>query len=148
MKDEKQLENKGLGLGGFRFGDKKKAEEPKNKQKEEEKQEEPPAEEPQEKELPVWMDMVLEGIGVEDPEKISCATDDDLREIKGVGKKTLAEIRELYPYNQPQKQSGEVMVRIKPMRGIGGFGQEGWEGPMDADLADQYAADGYLDILE
>lgn len=50
----------------------------------------------------------------------------------------------------PKKKApkGELLVRIKPGRGIGGYGQAGWEGSMPKELAEQYAADGYLEILE
>lgn len=145
MKDDKQMENKVLGIGGLRFGDKKKEAPQDNK---EESKENP--EEQESDEAPAWQDLVLDKLGIDDPSLISAAKDEELLDIKGVGKKTLAEIREVFPENKPRKKApkGQVMVRIRPMRGIGGYGQAGWEGPMDQEKADQYAADGYVEILE
>ena len=50
----------------------------------------------------------------------------------------------------PKKKvaKGELLIRIRPGRGVGGYGQAGWEGPMPKELAEKYAADGYLEILE
>lgn len=145
MKEEKQMENKGLGIGGLRFGDKKKAAPQETKEKTKETPEKQESDE-----APAWQELVLDELGVEDPALISAVKDEELLDIKGVGKKTLAEIREVFPEKKPLKKApkGQVMVRIKPMRGIGGYGQSGWEGPMDEELADQYAADGYVEILE
>lgn len=40
---------------------------------------------------------LLSGAGIDSPEKIRAASDDDLRAIKGIGPAKLREIRELYP---------------------------------------------------
>ncbi len=41
-----------------------------------------------------------------------------------------------------------VKVRIRPYRGIGGVGGPGTETMMSLALAQEYARDGYLDILK
>ena len=40
-----------------------------------------------------------------------------------------------------------VKVKIRPNRGIGGFGSQGDEVDMPLEMAKQYEAEGYLDIL-
>lgn len=41
-----------------------------------------------------------------------------------------------------------VKVRIRPLRGIGGYGNAGDVVWMPADEADQYASQGYVDFVE
>lgn len=166
MKDEKKLENKGK--GGFQFETKAdQAAEKKAEQAPEEDKEEPvdqpaeedaaevedpgsPAPEVLEEEEPSWLEKVIDELKLEYPQKISRIPDEDLLEVKGVGPATLEDIRTLFPYQEPKSPAGpgQVMIRVRPMRGIGGVGKEGTEAPMDRELAEQYQAEGYVDILE
>jgi len=101
----------------------------------------------EEEEAPAWMEVVLEGSSAEDPDGICKVPDKELLKIKGIGKGTLKQIREIYPYQEP-KRSGKVMIEVLPMRGIGGVGQAGAQAEMDWEQAEQYVRDGYVKILE
>lgn len=95
---------------------------------------------------PEWLETVLEGTGGVDP---SGVTDKALLKIKGIGRSTLKQIREIYPYEKPKPVAkGKVMIRVLPMRGIGGVGKAGTEAEMEREQAEQYVQDGYVEILE
>lgn len=51
------------------------------------------------------------------------------------------------PTQNKSLSGGVVRVRIRPLRGIGGYGNAGDEVMMPADEARAYQADGYVDIL-
>lgn len=98
----------------------------------------------EEAKAPAWLELLKEGTSGGDPGKV---TDKELLKIKGIGKATLEEIREIYPYQEP-KRTGKVMVEVLPMRGIGGIGKEGTQAEMEWEQAEQYVQEGYVKILE
>ncbi len=161
MKDEKKMENKGK--SGFRFETKAdQAAEKKEKQEPEEDQEEAadqpasdnepdaPAAEVLEEEEPSWLEKVVEELGLDIPQQITKVPDEKLLEVKGVGPATLEDIRALFPFKKAKSPAGpgKVMIRVRPMRGIGGVGGAGTETAMGRELAEKYQAEGYVDILE
>lgn len=149
MKDQGKVENKWL-LGMINKGSGDPEKNPPEVKSAESQEEEGEAEAEGADESsnpPEWLDVVMGALGLDGPDGIRKVSDKDLLEVKGIGKATLEEIRKMYPFKKA-KPSGDVIVRIKPMRGIGGYGQAGWEGPMEAELAEQYEKDGYLEILE
>ena len=100
----------------------------------------------EEEEAPEWLEKVVTGIGAKNPVEVP---DKELLKIKGIGKGTLKQIREIYPYEKPKPAAkGKVMIRVLPMRGIGGVGKAGTEAEMDREQAEQYVRDGYVEILE
>lgn len=44
-------------------------------------------------------------------------------------------------------KGGMVRVRVKPLRGVGGVGGPGTEALMPREQAEQYAREGYVEIL-
>ncbi len=100
---------------------------------------------------PSWMQMVLEGLNAEDPEAaLRGASDEELLGIKGVGNATLEKINAWVEekYGSPERESGQVRIRIRPMRGVGGIGQAGTVADIDREYAEQLEAEGYVDILD
>ena len=99
---------------------------------------------------PSWMQMVLEGLEAVDPKVVRDADDEDLLAINGVGDATLEEIHAWVEetYGAPERESGKVRIRVRPMRGVGGIGQAGTEADIDREYAEELEADGYVDILD
>jgi len=68
------------------------------------------------------------------------------KDLEQLEDKTLVEAPEEAP-ELPKAEKGMVHIRVLPYRGIGGVGGPGTVTQMEKALAEQYEADGYVEIL-